>query len=92
MDKPYLTSDLPFAAYLCHEGYTLLGAVRYPDSERMDLALVWPHDDLKDMKADILQHLENYNSGTRGYKTYFQKLRMCKRALNNPVSIEAVTR
>jgi hypothetical protein len=78
-------------------GYTLLGAVDN-GSERKEFALT--HTKLKDnpsaMKDDILSKTQQFdmpfkfldNPGTVSFKEYDIKLRMCKRSLQFPISLE----
>lgn len=96
-DSLYLISNLDIAAFLCMMGYTLLGAVDN-GSERKEFALT--HTKLKDnpsaMKDDILSKTQQFdmpfkfldNPGTVSFKEYDIKLRMCKRSLQFPISLE----
>ncbi len=96
-EQLYLISNLDIAAFLCMMGYTLLGAVD-TGTERKEFALT--HTKLKDdpnaMKDDILRLTQKFDvpfsfldhPNTVSFKEYDIKLRMCKRALQFPVSRE----
>ena len=95
----YLTSDHSLAAFLCMRGYTLLGAVDN-GTERKEFALT--HYELRknidEMMADLLQKTQEFTlpftfpddeSGHKvSFKEYNIKLRMCKKALQFPITLE----
>lgn len=97
-DKLYKTSDTPFAAYLCMRGYTLLGAIDN-GSFRHELCLTTVEDVRPDqMHLDILQKQDEFRAlfqhphdtdGRRvGFEDYWIKIKMCTRAVKNPIREE----
>lgn len=97
----YFTSDHALAAFLCVRGYTLLGAVD-TGSERLEFALT--HTDLRKdppaMISDILDKTTEFSesfpfpgdiSGRKiNFRDFNVKLRMCKKALSQPVTLNMV--
>lgn len=99
--KYYETTDTAFAAYLCHNGYTLLGAVQTPGSPRVALWLTWADmkptpqaralgaQTIEDMHRDVLRLRELFDTEILGYKRFLEHYRMCLRKIKNPEIKEA---
>jgi len=78
----YKTSDVGLAAFLCTQGFVFLGAVKYPDSERMNFCFI-----AKDTNDEVVNA---YISGTTRVspRHYYSKVQLIKRSLRTPVEAE----
>jgi len=88
-----MTTDIGIAAYLCFNGYTLLGVVTNKDYDvrtnpRKSFVLSHPDESKHEyMSEDILMHIDDWNSDRGGHRKFYMKMHHCSRELKNSVSM-----
>lgn len=83
----YKTIDMSFTAFLCMEGYTLLGAVLTGNQDKpQEAEFLITHQD-EDKRKTIMEDILKYRDDwfVSPFRVYYTKLRMVKKESKNPI-------